>query len=127
MNNRIKICIYFKNREKPVILSDVLNQETTFESILKTFQDLFASESRTVVLEFANDYILLNTKDVETIVISKPTINSLEIMDENAADEGGSETQKDGENIDGDQENLVSNAVEVITDIEDIPNIEEEK
>lgn len=87
MNPKFKICIYLKGREKPIILTDVVTAETPYNDTISFFQDALKGDNKIVTLDFSNDNVILNLKDIETVVISKPTIDTLNLVTVDDSDE----------------------------------------
>lgn len=89
MKNDIKIAVYFKNREKPVILTDSVTAEDTYDNKVEFFHKLLSSENKILTVDFLKDNFIFNASDVQSIVISKPELNpdtDLIVNDDNDMD-----------------------------------------
>jgi hypothetical protein len=76
MNKDIKIAVYFKNREKPIILTDTITNEDTYENKLDFFHKLLNGEEKITTIVFLKDNFIFNTKDIQSVVISKPELTT---------------------------------------------------
>lgn len=88
MNNEIKICIYLKCREKPIVLTDIVTNEDTYENKVEFFHSALSGENKIVTIDFLNDNIIFNLKDVEAVVVSKPQVNTDSSIIVTDADDG---------------------------------------
>ena len=87
MSSKYKICIYMKNREKPIILTDVINKDNTYKDTVDFFGNSLDGKSKTVVLDFINDNVVLNIKDIDSVVISKPNLDDVDLISSDMEDE----------------------------------------
>jgi len=74
MSSSFRICIYFKTKEKPVIITDNTNKDFTYEDSINFFKDVMKGENKVVTLDFPNDTLVFNCKDVDIVKISKPEL-----------------------------------------------------
>lgn len=70
-----KVCIYFKGKEKPLILTDAITKDFTYDDSVKYFTDILKNENKVITLDFSNDIVIFNCKDVDAIKVSKPILN----------------------------------------------------
>jgi hypothetical protein len=84
MSSEYKICIYFRGKEKPVILTDYSTKDSPYSDTLDFFTDVLKGENKVSVMDFANDNLVFNHRDVESVKISKPELpeESLVAVDE---------------------------------------------
>ena len=110
MASKYKICIYLKGKEKPIILTDVVSKENTYQDTVEYFFDAKKEKDKLLTLDFNNDNVILNTSDIDAVVISKPVIDTanlvtveedIEILDE--ADDAQPEKFSVDEVIDTDE------------------------
>jgi len=80
MDSKFKICIYLKGREKPIILTDVITPEHTYQETVKFFQEELKGDNKIITLEFSNDNFVFNTRDLECVVVSKPSLDNLSLV-----------------------------------------------
>lgn len=80
MKNEYKICIYFFNKEKPLIITDVSSKESPYIDTIKQFEKILERRNNITTLEFAHDIITFNDKDVESVKISKPELNEADLV-----------------------------------------------
>lgn len=89
MNNEVKICLYLKNREKPVILTDTVTNEDTYDNKVEFFRSAMTGENKIVTIDFMNDNLIFNMKDIDAVVISKPSVGKNEELIVSADDDLG--------------------------------------
>ena len=130
MTKDIKIAVYFKNREKPIILTDTITAEDTYENKLDYFHKLLNGEDKIMTIDFLKDNFIFNAKDIQSVVISKPELttdtdlivtdeedNDLglskdEIIVSKPLDLGNNEDEDNIDDLDADKEN--DESVEVV-------------
>lgn len=115
MSSEFKICIYLKNREKPIILTDVINKDNLHSDVIERFQNIMSSKDEKLhTLDFNNDILLVLNRDIESIKISKPIVNDLEMSIEAVAESNDIDNKlndedivikKDEESLEGENEN----------------------
>ncbi len=130
MNKDIKIAVYFKNREKPIILTDTITNEDTYENKLDFFHKLLNGEEKITTIDFLKDNFIFNTKDIQSVVISKPelttdtdlivtdeedddlALSKSEIIESKPLDLGKNEDEDNVDDLDADKDD--SESVEVV-------------
>jgi len=86
MSNTYKINIYFKGKEKPLILTDNISKENPYRNTIEYFKDVMRGDNKVITIDFANDYAIFNAKDVNYVTISKPQLDEeddITLLDEN--------------------------------------------
>lgn len=68
MSNIIKYTIYLKNIQKPIVLTDEIDYSV--EELLKQLTDIMASGDSYVKVITKNDILMLNPRDVSSILVS---------------------------------------------------------
>ncbi len=82
MSSSYRICIYLKSKEKPVIITDNTSKDFTYEDCVNFFKNVLKGENKVVTLDFPNDTLMFNCKDVEFAKISKPEIGDTIVADD---------------------------------------------
>ena len=75
MSNTYKINIYFKGKEKPLILTDDITKEHPYMDTIEYFKDVMHGDNKIITLDFANDYAIFNAKNVDYVTVSKPHLD----------------------------------------------------
>jgi len=83
MINR-KIIIYRKHSDKPIVLTDNVDNVNNIYKDMKTFEKIFTdtNENNVVTLEFDNDFLILDPTTIDCIIISKPEIKDVDLLPE---------------------------------------------
>jgi hypothetical protein len=84
MSSEYKICIYFRGKEKPVILTDYSTKDAPYSDTIDFFTNVLKGENTVSVIDFANDNLVFNHRDVECVKVSKPELPEESLV---AADE----------------------------------------
>lgn len=116
MKATYKTCIYLKGREKPIIVTDKTSEDNTYLDTVNFFHESLTGENKVVTINSFNDHIILNLKDIEAVVVSKPMLDDVDaitIIEE-------SEDDNDNSNVSED-----SPIAETVTDDSDTPEDEE--
>ena len=85
MKATYKTCIYLKGREKPIIVTDKTSEDNTHADTVQFFHDALTGDNKVVTINSFNDNIILNLKDIEAVIVSKPTIDDMDeinVLDE---------------------------------------------
>lgn len=80
--SNFRVCIYFKTKEKPVIITDSINKDFTYEDSVNFFKDVLKGENKVVTIDFPNDTLVFNCKDVDVVKISKPELGDTIVADD---------------------------------------------
>ena len=129
MKKDIKIAVYFKNREKPIILTDTITAEDTYENKLDYFHKLLNGEDKIMTIDFLKDNFIFNAKDIQSVVMSKPELTTDtdlivtdedddlglsrdEIIEAKPLDLGKNESEDNVDDLDADNDD--SESVEVV-------------
>ena len=123
MKATYKTCIYLKGREKPIIVTDKTSEDNTHADTVNFFHEALSGENKVVTINSFNDHIVLNLKDIEAVVISKPTLDDMDeinVLDEKETPiENTLITEEAADNEVPDNEEVFNNDSNDITVVED--------
>jgi len=92
----VKIKIYRKNIDKPIIVTDVVESFKEYESLVNQIGKL-KNSGETAQLEFFDDLMILDFSEIDAIMISKPIDHDLNFDDDKAEDKIDIVTSSDAE------------------------------
>ena len=80
--SNFRVCVYFKTKEKPVIITDSISKDFTYDDSVNFFKDVLKGENKVVTIDFPNDTLVFNCKDVDVVKISKPELGDTIVADD---------------------------------------------
>lgn len=89
MKATYKTCIYLKGREKPIIVTDKPSEDNSHSDTVDFFHEALSGENKVVTINSFNDHIILNLKDIEAVIVSKPALDDVDdisVLDESDDD-----------------------------------------